>query len=685
MAIYDATTNTYTLAADEVNFTIPQDHPSDAPNPTIIGNALSNHLTGNGGSNILIGGEGADLLQGGGGADRLIGGEGGDAYEVNDTNDIIVEVEGHEGIDTILAQISFTMPEFVEDLVFTGNANLHGTGNALANLMRGNSGNNTLDGAAGADEMVGGNGDDTYIVDNVGDTVTEEGEEGHDTVRASVGFSLEGTTVEDLILTGTAAEGIGNHLENRITGNAIGNTLDGGEGSDTLDGGLGADELIGGLGNDTFVVDNIDDLVTELLGEGNDTIEASVSFTLSDHVENLLLTGSGNIAGTGNNDVNELTGNSGNNRLDGGGGADRMTGRLGNDTYIVDHENDVVIETGDEGHDTVEASVIFELIGTTVEDLILTGSDSINGTGNNLNNKIVGTSGSNDLIGHEGNDTLDGGEGTDNLAGGIGDDTYVLNSEDDVIIEEAGDNNDKVISSITFSLAGTELEHLELTGTALNGTGNAAKNRITGNSEANLLSGAEGDDTLDGGNGADRLEGGSGKDLLIGGAGADVLIGGEGDDDYFVDSAEDVVSEDATGGTLDRVISKINYTLGANVEYLALENGFGNLTGTGNTLNNTIFGNDGNNVIDGGMGTDTLTGASGNDTVYGGDGDDVINEYENGNDFLNGGNGSDQINAEGGNDNLDGGTGADTLKGGAGDDTLYLMGVAGHSHSMRPG
>ncbi|GEO15953.1 hypothetical protein MAE02_36490 [Microvirga aerophila] len=150
------------------------------------------------------------------------------------------------------------------------------------------------------------------------------------------------------------------------------------------------------------------------------------------------------------------------------------------------------------------------------------------------------------------------------------------------------------------------------------------------------------------------------------------MIGGEGDDDYFVDSAEDVVSEDATGGTLDRVISKINYALGSNVEYLALENGFGNLTGTGNALNNEIYGNDGNNVIDGGAGTDLLKAASGNDTVYGGDGDDIIEEYQNGNDSLNGGNGNDKITAMEGNDTLDGGDGADTLIGGAGDD-LYMV------------
>ena len=141
--------------------------------------------------------------------------------------------------------------------------------------------------------------------------------------------------------------------------------LTGGAGNDTLNGGAGIDTLVGGAGNDIYVVDVLGDIVTELASEGTDQVQTALTYTLGANLENLTLTGSAAVNGTGNDLANSIVGNTannvltgglGNDTLNGGAGIDTLIGGLGNDVYVVDVAGDIVTELADEGTDTVQSS-----------------------------------------------------------------------------------------------------------------------------------------------------------------------------------------------------------------------------------------------------------------------------------------------------------------------------------------
>ncbi|MCC5645205.1 cadherin-like domain-containing protein [Nostoc sp. CHAB 5824] len=585
-----------------------------------------------------------------------------------------------------------------------GNDTLQGLGDN--DTLDGGDGNDFLDGGTGTDSLIGGKGNDTYTVDSIGDTITEGLNAGTDLVKSSVSWVL-GNNLENLTLNGTGAiNGTGNSFNNILNGNTAANTLSGengndnlfgdsssdtllgGAGNDTLDGGLGADSLDGGAGNDIYTVDNLNDAIIEGLNAGTDLVNSSVSWVLGNNLEKLTLTGSLAINGTGNSLNNILIGNTGanllngvdgndslfgssgndtllggagNDTLDGGLGADTVDGGAGNDIYTVDNFSDIIGEGLNAGTDLVKSSVSW-VLADNLENLTLTGSSAINGTGNSLNNILIGNTGVNILNGVDGNDSLIGGAGNDTLLGGVGDDTldagagidnldggvgndiYTVDNLNDIITEGLNAGTDLVKSSVSWVL-GNNLENLTLTGSsAINATGNSFNNILIGNGGANILNGVDGNDSIFGSSGNDTLFGGVGDDTLDGGAGIDSLDGGVGNDIYTVDNLNDIITEGLNAGT-DLVNSSVSWVLGNNLENLTLI-GSSAINATGNSFNNILIGNGGANTLNGVDGNDSLFGNLGNDTLFGGAGDDLLAGGI-GRDVLSGGTGRDSFDLTG--------------------------------------
>ncbi|MFZ4526239.1 MAG: DUF4347 domain-containing protein [Chlorobium sp.] len=237
------------------------------------------------------------------------------------------------------------------------------------------------------DTFIGGLGDDVYYVDTINDKVIEKPNEGNDTVNSSITYDLP-ANVENLILTGSSAiNGNGNILNNRITGNNAPNNLYDFFGNDTLIGVGGNDTLTGGLGNDTYVVDGAWYNIVEKDGQGIDTLQSSVSSGLSTNVENLTLTGSDAINGSGNSLNNIITGNSANNILFGGAGNDTIYGGDGIDTVRYDGiEKDYKVATIKDGWTRItDLNLINGNEGSDVlygvEKIQFTGSIKPSGTG----------------------------------------------------------------------------------------------------------------------------------------------------------------------------------------------------------------------------------------------------------------------------------------------------------------
>jgi Ca2+-binding RTX toxin-like protein len=303
-----------------------------AGNLSAVGNAKANRITGNSGNNVLNG-----LL----GADSLVGGLGDDVYFIDNLGDDILELVG-EGDDLVRASLTWTLADNLERLTLLGSADADATGNSLDNILTGNSadnyiyglagidklfgsdGDDTLDGGLGDDTMNGGAGNDIFYVDSSGDVCYEAFDQGVDTIISTVGRALA-NNFENITLIGSDnINAWGNNLNNLLIGNSGDNALNGNGGGDTM---------IGGLGDDKYVVDNAGDAIIERVGEGADWVTSSVGWTLGDHLENLVLSGSSSLLGSGNDLNNRIEGNGGSSTLDGGLGRDTLVGGAGADMF----------------------------------------------------------------------------------------------------------------------------------------------------------------------------------------------------------------------------------------------------------------------------------------------------------------------------------------------------------------
>ena len=564
------------------------------------GGAGNDQLYGKDGDDILSGGSGDDQLRGEGGNDYLVGGSGLDYLDGGAGNDIVT-------FDGDVGMVADGSPAYLGTRVGGAGADrfkvLSNGGGSLGLSVDGST--------VHASNLIA-----DFNVSEVGETIdltALEWLKGFADLRIQ-SFSVNGIVLAQVLATngerslnltlyGVSSTQLrpehfvfANTTPGEVIGTEDNDTLVGDAGANTIDGRAGADVMTGRTGDDTYIVDNVGDIVFELPGGGYDTVRSDVSYTLGADVEALVLTGAGNINATGNAQRNRLVGNSGANVLDGGAQADELVGGADDDIYVVDDQLDHVIELAGEGVDLVRSSVSWTL-GQNVENLTLTGANSINATGNELANVLVGNAG---------NNVLDGAGGNDVMQGGLGNDHYFVDSAGDIVSEAADAGFDSIYTSVNLTLA-ANVEAGYLLGSATSLTGNSSDNTLVGNALANVLNG------------------GAGNDILDGGEGADAMNGGVGDDTYWIDNSGDTVIELAGGG-VDSMMTSISVNLaalgGGQVENAVLI-GSANLSLSGNGLDNELIGNSGNNTLSGGAGNDLLDGGAGLDTMSGGAGDDV--------------------------------------------------------------
>jgi len=534
-----------------------------------IGN-WSEHY-GGAGNDSLTGGDYGNYLDGGAGTDTLTGGDGADTYLVDSTLDRIIESytpyydNDPNPADTVMSSVTWVLGANLENLSLLGSAAINGTGNALNNILAGNSGTNTLNGKGGQDTV-------DYSAATSALTVN--------LARTTLQFIGSDQGSDQLI---SIENVLGSNHSDLITGTAGANFLNGAAGNDTLAGGAGRDTLNGGQGEDTLDYRTATGTVIADLDAGSASNDGTGSVDTLIGMESIW-SGSGNDRLVGNYANNRLEGRNGNDTLSGGAGVDTLVGGAGIDTldYSSAYHLHINLALGTATNDGSGSSDVF----SSIENVI----------GNAGENVMIGNSADNRLEGGRGSDTLAGGLGNDYLDGGDGDiEGNVYYSRDTVSYDGIGAAvNVSLALAVAQNTGGAGIDTLIDFEDLVGGAGN---DRLAGNSASNYIFGQIGNDTL------------------VGDAGNDTLAGGDGVDTADYSAFVAALSFDLA---TQRVENSVDYSLDFLYQIESINSGAGNDTIAGDTQNNRLSGGAGVDMIFGEDGNDWLLGGAGNDTLYGG-------------------------------------------------------------------
>lgn len=444
-------------------------------------------------------------------------------------------------------------------------------------IVYSSSGNDILFGLEGADNLFSGGGAD--LVNGGSGTDRIVGNSGDDQLYGEAEEDdLHGLDGKDQLYGGSGND--------ELFGGNEDDLIYAGSGDDVLNGDSGIDTLIGGSGNDIYEISSDAlDIITELPGEGIDTVETGLNYTLPNNIERLVLTGANALIGIGNGQDNVIeekqpftsgilpivnniiSAGDGNDSVDAGDGNDAIDGGAGNDILFGGRKTDIL--TGGAGADQFLFKSYSGLYFATNDS---DGLDVITDFNLAQGDRLVIAQGDflsqNDPIGLLPVGSLDATRFHQGSSALLISHRFIYNAATGALFyDRDGSANVYAQAQIATLPTGLVLNSSAIeviggfsippvtpgaippvAGVVFTGTPNT--DRLFGNEGSDTLnllagddigSGQEGNDTLNGGDGKDFLEGGSGDDQILGEAGSDRLLGEAGTDNLNGGSENDTL------------------------------------------------------------------------------------------------------------------------------------------------